>query len=265
MNCEDFNQIVDDLADDRPFSATIRDAGVSHAALCPNCAARLANARAIGSCLREAAGAENAQAPAKIRQNLLVAFAELHGQQAAPARVVDISSRRSKRSWLAAAAAIAAVILLAVVLSLWRNVPVPGKQTQPDFQASAPGTSATPLGDDPQPASSPIKKKSIDERPGLSAKVTNNNSRKSRRSAPESQSSNQASETVARNTGEFLPLTYLAKGTAMDSGTVVRVELSRSALASLGFAAGGEGAAESVKAEVILGDDGVARAIRLVQ
>jgi hypothetical protein len=65
-------------------------------------------------------------------------------------------------------------------------------------------------------------------------------------------------------TSEYLPLTYLAKGTAMDSGTVIRVELSRAALASLGFTTGGDGTSESVKAEVILGDDGVARAIRLL-
>jgi len=263
MNCEDFNQIIDDLADERPMSATIRDAGVSHAALCPDCAANLADARAVGSCLREAARAESEQAPVRVRQNLLVAFADLHGQQATPARVVDISSRRTGRTWLAAAAAIAAVILLAIVLSIWRNAPVPGKQTQPDFQASAP-TSATPRVDDPQLGSSVVKKNSIVAGPGLSAKAANNNSRRPKRLTPELGSPNQA-ETVARNSGEFLPLTYLAEGTAIESGTVVRVELSRSALASLGFAAGREGSAESVKAEVILGDDGVARAIRLVE
>ena len=73
------------------------------------------------------------------------------------------------------------------------------------------------------------------------------------------------SDSVARNAGEYLPLTYLTKGTAIESGTVVRVELSRSALASLGFNSGIDNSDESVKAEVILGDDGVARAIRLVE
>ena len=77
--------------------------------------------------------------------------------------------------------------------------------------------------------------------------------------------STQTSETVTRNTGHYLPLTYLAKGTAIDSGTVVRVELSRAALASFGFGGGVESSAESVRADVILGDDGVVRAIRLVE
>lgn len=263
MNCEDFNKIVDDLAEYRPMSATIRDASVSHAALCPDCAGKLVDARAVGSYLLEAARAESEQAPARLRQNLLTAFADLQRQQAAPVRVVDISSRRTKRSWMAVAAAIAAVILLAIVLSVWRNAPLPG--TQPSFQASAPDSPVTTPAIAPQPGSSPVKKSSIVEAPRLSAKVANNNSRKSKRSTPQAGSPSQVSETVAWNAGEFLPLTYLAKGTAMESGTVVRVELSRSALASLGFAAGGEGSAESVKADVILGDDGVARAIRLVQ
>src|SRR4030095_10946391 len=76
---------------------------------------------------------------------------------------------------------------------------------------------------------------------------------------------NNSYETVARNNGEYMPLTYMAQGMAMESGTVVRVELSRTALASLGFTTSVDSSNESVKAEVILGDDGVARAIRLVE
>ena len=64
---------------------------------------------------------------------------------------------------------------------------------------------------------------------------------------------------------EYLPLTYLADATAMESGTVVRVELSRSALISLGVPVQPDRSDETLKADVVLGDDGVARAIRLVQ
>jgi hypothetical protein len=75
-----------------------------------------------------------------------------------------------------------------------------------------------------------------------------------------------ANETVATKTAdEYLPLTYLAKTTAMDTGTIIRVRLSRSALVSLGLPVNLENSSDSVSAEVVMGDDGVARAIRLVQ
>jgi hypothetical protein len=73
------------------------------------------------------------------------------------------------------------------------------------------------------------------------------------------------SEAIAQNTTEYLPLTYMSRDSAMDGGTVVRVELSRSALASLGLPLNFAGSGDSIRAEVVIGDDGVARAIRLVQ
>jgi hypothetical protein len=265
MNCEDFNNIIDELADDPPMSAAIRDAGVSHAALCPGCAAKLADARAVGSFLLAATRAESEQAPANVKQNLLAAFADFQRRQATPARVVDISSRRAKRSWMAAAAAIAAVILLAMAVSIWKKASAPGRQPSGEFQANASGTPASPGVNDLEPGSAPVKKSSLGEKPGLSSRIPGNNSRKAKRVTPDSGSPGQAIETVAQSAGQYVPLTYLAQGMSIDSGTVVRVELSRSALASLGFRGGVEGTAESVKAEVILGDDGVARAIRLVE
>jgi hypothetical protein len=266
MNCEDFNRIIDDLADDKPMSATVRDAGVSHSALCPGCAVKLADARAVAGYLLAAARAESEQAPINVKQNLLAAFADVQKHQSTPARVVDISSRRRRRSWVAAAAAVAAVILLAIGLSIWRKAPLPGPQ--PDLQASAPSTPVTlsvnDSKNDSTPGSSLVKKKSSDREFELNAN-TNSGPHKAKRITPESGRSPQTSETVARNTGHYLPLTYLAKGTEIDSGTVVRVELSRAALASFGFGGGVESSAESVRADVILGDDGVVRAIRLVE
>jgi len=51
----------------------------------------------------------------------------------------------------------------------------------------------------------------------------------------------------------------------VDGYQVVRVELSRSALAGLGFATGEDFGARAVSADVIVGQDGVARGIRLVR
>ena len=50
----------------------------------------------------------------------------------------------------------------------------------------------------------------------------------------------------------------------LDSMQVVSVELPRTALAALGWAGADSAQAGSVKAEVIVGYDGVARAIRFI-
>lgn len=64
---------------------------------------------------------------------------------------------------------------------------------------------------------------------------------------------------------DFLPLTYLSEAAAADSGHVVRVEVPRTMMASMGVPTNRERHAEFVKADVIIGDDGLARAIRFVQ
>ena len=65
-------------------------------------------------------------------------------------------------------------------------------------------------------------------------------------------------------TTEFLPLTYGGLS-QIDEGQVVRIEVPRSALQSFGLPVNVERAGERVKADVLLGHDGVARAIRFVR
>ena len=63
---------------------------------------------------------------------------------------------------------------------------------------------------------------------------------------------------------EFLPLTYVAE-TAQESGQVVRVRMPRATLASFGLPVNAERGSELIKADILIGDDGLARAIRFVQ
>jgi hypothetical protein len=61
----------------------------------------------------------------------------------------------------------------------------------------------------------------------------------------------------------FLPLIY--SHVPMSDGVVVRLQMSRSALASLGInGAPGKPLPESVSADVVVGSDGLARAVRFV-
>jgi hypothetical protein len=64
---------------------------------------------------------------------------------------------------------------------------------------------------------------------------------------------------------DFMPLSYMNASTFQDGGQIVRVELPRSRLASFGIPVNMDRYNERVKADILLGVDGMARAIRFVQ
>jgi hypothetical protein len=74
-----------------------------------------------------------------------------------------------------------------------------------------------------------------------------------------------AAATDEEITTDFMPLSYGGGFSQIDDGQMVRVELPRSALHSFGLPVNAERAGERVKADVLLGHDGVARAIRFVR
>jgi hypothetical protein len=63
----------------------------------------------------------------------------------------------------------------------------------------------------------------------------------------------------------FMPLGYAGPINPQDGGQLVRVELPRSAMLSMGLPVNMDRYGERVKADVLLGPDGLARAIRFVQ
>ena len=76
-----------------------------------------------------------------------------------------------------------------------------------------------------------------------------------------------ASETadLREITTEFIPLVQDGGFAQSEGGRLVRVELPRAALSSFGIPLNGEHAGGRVKADVLLGEDGTARAIRFVR
>lgn len=270
MNCEDFSQVIHELADYKPMQATVRDAAMSHVALCADCAAKLAESVAVSRDLVLAASAESESAPLRVKQNLLAAFTELHETEPATLDLIDqrvvslVDVRARKLRWMTAAAiSLAAAILIAVILPIWKDGAQPNQTPQSNVQA---GVVEPPrlAADEIHSAPPALERKpdGVAANDGIAASAG-----RSRRVPKPRRLEARArqTETVAPSSGEYLALTYLAKTTAFESGTVVRVELSRSALASLGLPVTFEGSATSVKADVVIGDDGVAQAIRLVQ
>jgi hypothetical protein len=66
------------------------------------------------------------------------------------------------------------------------------------------------------------------------------------------------------NATDFVPLPSATDPETLEGGAVVRVLLSRTALASLGLPVVNMGAAEQVPADIVLSEDGAPQAIRLV-
>lgn len=64
---------------------------------------------------------------------------------------------------------------------------------------------------------------------------------------------------------DFIPLTYLTRSTAIESGQVMRVKMPVSTFIALGVPINNQHADELVNAELVVGDDGVMRAVRLLK
>jgi hypothetical protein len=64
---------------------------------------------------------------------------------------------------------------------------------------------------------------------------------------------------------DFFPMPYASDGREMGSGVLVRVGLPRAAMTSFGFPVDVERRQERIQADVLLGEDGRARAVRFVQ
>jgi hypothetical protein len=63
---------------------------------------------------------------------------------------------------------------------------------------------------------------------------------------------------------DFVPVSYGGVQKPMESGEVIRLEMPRSALIAFGLPVSVEHADAPVKAELLLGEDGIARAIRFI-
>lgn len=210
----------------------------------------------------------------------------------ADAEVVVPMQRRTRPlwSWSTGVAAAAAVVLFAVVLGLLSLQSRPGAQPSSQLAGDEPAaieTEALTKETQPQQALAsvaPAREETENEElpliresgrtPSRSAlQSVANVTRRPKQRANSMTNAGGGSRLVnaASNAGEteiatdFMPLTYDGGATAMDSGHVVRVELPRSALVSMGLPMNIERAGERVKADVLLGDDGIARAIRFVR
>ena len=277
MNCQDFSTIVGELASISLMDAARREAAQTHSEQCPHCAKRLAEERALVSSFRELIAADVMRAaPAALEDGLRAAFR----QQMAAAEIESAPTTRRQNSrflWLAAAMLIATVGASSAILMIGRGnsprVIKTAKRDETPVEKEKVQAISHPKKSDVTTISNVNDRIVIRRRVGLGRstvaldKKVAGNAAKADTSvtvsiggfAPIPVASNEAEIAT-----DFVPLLAGVGNPTIDNGQVIRVQMPRSALASFGLPFNLERANESVKADVLLGEDGLARAIRFV-
>jgi hypothetical protein len=252
MNCQRFEEVVTDLARERLLDAGVRGEMLAHSRQCEHCAVRLEDEIAITLKLKSfAVSFQSVGASARIESELIRNF------EAQKPNVPAFALSR-QRYWLRyGTSAIAALLLIGFALALFRPRPV--TNTKEDTSTSLVTTPTTVSGPITSPVNSSPVYNGSSVRPKRNALV-----RRNRPSATSITSTAKPPSTTEIVT-DFIPVTYGGAANLADGGRMVRVELPRSAMASFGLPVNMDRANERVKADVLMGVDGLAHAIRFVR
>jgi hypothetical protein len=254
MNCQEFERAIIELASGRLMDSEWRWNAQTHATACARCATRLEQERTLSARLGAVAAAEaQIKAPEHIRQSLRAAFDAGFAPASAPAPVFRASKNQLWWGWAATAAA----LLLAVTGVLWRGVKSSGWDLNAD---QAPGASATPT---PRPAEKQPEIKRQENVEPLARNDLASAPAPNRRFIPRQREIIPAIE-FDDDGAEFFPLTLVAQTEVEGAQQIVRVEVPRSMLLIWGLPVNAERAGETVQADVVIGEYGVARAIRIL-
>jgi hypothetical protein len=244
MNCHRFEECVNDIAREQMIDVSARDQAFEHAGECERCARRLDEERRLTTRLQTFAARTSTDAPPRSETQLLEAFAQ-HA---------SLRSRRfvnSRRAWIAAAA-VALLIIAGGASIRWQR------------SASLPPNDVTMT--KPQPLVSPnppliVRRNEPEKSEKPSQRHTISHRNKRAESSAKASTANDSNREIAT---AFFPLNY--GGANLDEGgRVVRVDLPRSALAHFGLPVNMDRANERIKADVLLGVDGLPHAIRFVR
>ncbi|MBM3802588.1 MAG: hypothetical protein FJW26_09815 [Acidimicrobiia bacterium] len=279
MNCDEFESCLVDLAGPQGVGSAARTEALRHAIACPRCAARLADERALLAGLKALAdGTRNDAAPARVESGLLGRFHELVPMKAAtPAPLVGVASS-SGLSWKTAAQlGLAASALLVLGWTLVRSNREAAVVDQPPISRSAESF---------EPPQQKVQKEGASRAEIVPFSLAPHETRRALRT-PSTRRSARGSEARARSAARpaspseglghravsaferqtetpFLPFMAARPPLPSEQRQFVRIRLPRSALHVFGLPMNMERAAEPVHADVMLGEDGRALAVRFV-
>jgi hypothetical protein len=270
MNCQEFESILHDLAGDRKMNEPTRLSGLAHAEACTLCAASLAEERTLLAGLRAvAANAASEKAPPWVERELRLAFRQQAVASSNPAIISPPSSVRHRPLWALGAVAL---ILGALALSVPFRQRVPNPKPAQETQRASPPIRTLPASESPPPPLSAPEQQEprtaaetvLGPKPNRARHPVRQNGKGHKLNRLTADSEVTASPPEAEIATDFLPLVYGPSPARLDRGQVVRIKLSRLALLSFGLPMNEARAREPIEAEVVLGEDGTARAIRFV-
>lgn len=244
MKCAEFEEILHEL--DRPGTKgnELREEALIHAESCGNCGVLRTETESLDFALKRIARAADAAdgeyASSRVETALLQQFRRVKGK----------SAQNSMR-WRIAMIGVAAALFLALGLSLQRHYAPPrevGGASEANIAKNGADRS-TSVGAPPQETI----QHSIDQHSSQGKLVTPQGAAKASNESDEAE--------MAQN---FTPLPYADDPSMMEGGSVVRVILSRSALASLGMPLSGVENREQIPADLVVSADGTPEAIRFV-
>ncbi|MBS1789854.1 MAG: hypothetical protein JST85_19180 [Acidobacteria bacterium] len=247
MNCQDFEIIILGMARAQLLDASARRQTIAHLAQCPSCADRLAEQQAITVAIGATAKSlRYEEAPAHVEQSLRAAFRKR--MNAKPVHnVVPIRSRFRAKRMLAVAAAVFLLLVLAGLIRQWRF----GEQTQKTAEVKPSPTA--PQKSEPEPIALPM---APERKVVFEAASQRHTTRK-----PVRQTASHSKEI----TTAFIALADENQLVPLESGQVLRVKLLASTLISMGLPITADDVTKSVLADLVVGQDGMARAIRFVR
>jgi hypothetical protein len=257
MNCQTFETFVSELARDQMLEASAREQAILHTRECEQCSLRLSEELKLTAQLRQlSADMRTAQMPQGAEETLLTEFR-------------SISTRRfdsARFRWTYAYASAAAVLLIALVVVATRSSrPTPSTRVPTEVAVVQPQTGPVEA-QKPAPRETQKVTPTTGAKPAVKRKTKPARSKDMKPLEAVAQTIPQAGGTTHTEIAtEFIPVGYSSPAMLQDGGQVVRVELPRYAMARFGLPVNMDRYEEKVKADVLVGVDGLARAIRFVQ
>ena len=281
MRCDQFTEAIQGIVRKEPEFAGMGESAMAHTLECDACAEVLSAEQSLQTRLKLlAASVEPACAMPATEALLLEAF-RANSRTNRPLRWYSLAglSNGGRLAAAIAAFAAAAALLVAMVAPLLINK---ARSGQADSGRGVFGNNSR--SGNPQTNQPPR----VADRPGSSVHVpvqidtVSSSERRHARSGSIRPASNPASSIArlrrpgstspgfsADNGGEtftdFMPIGFGGSPIPMDGGQMLRVRLPRSAMLAYGLPVNPDRADEPITADVIVGNDGMARAIRFVQ
>jgi hypothetical protein len=239
MNCEQFEQLAQQIAHNELRDGELLRTAMNHAAQCAACDAIFVESRELAAAVAELAAQDKLiEVPARMESMLRAAFVREHAADTRSRKNVFVGAFK----W-ATVSLVAAAIILAVFLPRLVN-----RKSETNRTAVTPTQSASPA----------VAETKIAPAPSTVAPVV----RKHLAAARKPKKNLAESETTL--TG-FLALPYADDLSTIEYGAIVRLQMSRADLAWLGLPVPISDNGEKVIADLFVNGSGTPEAIRLVR